>query len=85
MYRPAAYAVDDVSLLQALIAKRGFATIAAIIDGAPSFAYAPMLLDEDGRFGTLRFHLAKANPLAALDAVKVRIAFLGPDTYISPD
>lgn len=86
MYRPTPYIVDDASLLHALIRKRAFATIVAVVDEAPAFAYAPVIVDEThGPLGALRFHVAKANPLAALDAVKVRFSFLGPDAYVSPD
>ena len=86
MYRPSAYEVDDAATLHAFIRDRGFATIAAAIDGIPQFAYAPVILDaEPGARGTVRFHLARANPLAALDGVYIRLSFLGPDAYVSPD
>jgi transcriptional regulator len=86
MYRPGAYVVDDPGILHESIRRRRFATIAAVIDGVPQFVYAPVALDADsGDRGTLRFHLARANPLADMDDVLVRFSFLGPDAYISPD
>jgi transcriptional regulator len=86
MYRPAAYVDDDAASLHAIIRDRSFATIAASIDGQIHFAYAPVVLDASaGPRGGIRFHLAKANPLASLDASPVRLSFLGPDTYVSPD
>jgi transcriptional regulator len=86
MYRPKANIVDDVATLHAVIRSRRFATIAAVIDDAVAFAYAPVVLDADasGR-GRLRFHLAAANPLARVNGEVLRLSFLGPDTYISPD
>ncbi len=87
MYRPKPFVVDDVATLHRFMQARTFATLAAAIDGAACFAYAPMVLDaDDEQFGTLRFHLARANPLAALpDGFSMRVSFTGPDAYISPD
>jgi transcriptional regulator len=86
MYRPPAYAIDDIATLHTAIRTRVFATVAAIVDGAVRFAYAPVVLDaEAGTCGGVRFHFARGNPLAELDGADVRLSFLGPDAYISPD
>ncbi len=87
MYRPSAFAVDDVAVLHDVIRNRVFATIAAVHDGAIAFAYAPVILDADnGAKGGIRYHLATGNPLAKLeDGARVRIAMLAADAYISPD
>src|SRR5580698_1900901 len=86
MYRPRAYAISDPEVLYEIIRARRFATIAAVIDGSVAFAYAPVILDAGDGTGThLRYHLARANPLADLDGAPVRISFLGPDAYVSPD
>lgn len=86
MYRPKAFAVDDAVILHRAILARRFATIAAVVDGAVSFAYAPVVLDtQAGPHGGVRFHLARGNPLAALNRKSVRLSFLGPDAYVSPD
>ena len=87
MYRPRPFVVDDVAALHRFIRARTFATLAGIFDGAVQFAYAPMVLDQnDGEFGSLRFHLARANPLAALaNGTRLRVSFTGPDAYVSPD
>jgi transcriptional regulator len=85
MYRPGPYVQDDVKVLHDIIRARSFCLVAAVIDGQPQFAYAPVVVDDDGPRGRVRFHLARANPLAKLDGVKVRLSFLGPDTYVSPD
>src|ERR1700761_8652853 len=87
MYRPSAFAVDDVSVLHDVIRNRVFVTLAAVIDGAVQFAYAPVLLDaDDGAAGTLRFHLAAANPLAKLQSgARAWISVMAADAYISPD
>lgn len=86
MYRPAAYAIDDVAALHQTIRARSFATIAAVIGGAIAFAHAPVLADAAPQpFGRLRFHLARGNPLSGCDGAPMRISVLGADAYISPD
>jgi transcriptional regulator len=87
MYRPPAFAVDDVSVLHDVIRKRVFATIAAVRDGVVVFAYAPLLLDvENGALGGIRFHLAIGNPLAKLEnGARVSVSLMAEDAYVSPD
>jgi transcriptional regulator len=86
MYRPAAFVVDDVAVLHAAIRMRVFATIAIAHEGRAQFAYAPVVLDDAGKFGTLRFHLARGNPVVALaDGARLSFSFVGPDAYVSPD
>ncbi|MGD0145098.1 MAG: FMN-binding negative transcriptional regulator, partial [Rhizomicrobium sp.] len=87
MYRPGAFAVDDLSVLHDVIRQRVFATMAAVIDGAAVFAYAPVILDpQNGSLGGIRFHLAIGNALAKLaDGARVWVGVMGPDAYVSPD
>jgi transcriptional regulator len=85
MYRPGPYVQDDIKVLHDIIRERSFCLVAAVVDGEPQFAYAPAVVYDEGPRGGVRFHLARANPLAKLDGAKVRLSFLGPDTYVSPD
>jgi transcriptional regulator len=86
MYRPRAYSIDDPDVLHEVVRTRRFATVAAVVDGAVQFAYAPVVLDaEPSTPARIRFHLARLNPLADMDDASVRLSFLGPDAYISPD
>ena len=86
MYRPAAYAIDDTALLHEVIRERSFATVAAIIQDQLHFAYAPVLVDGLPKpFGSLRFHLARTNPLSGLDGLPVHFSFVAADAYVSPD
>jgi transcriptional regulator len=85
MYRPGPYVQDDVAVLHDIIRERSFAVVAAVTDGEAQFAYAPVVVDAEGPRGRVRYHLARANPLAKLDGAKVRLSFLGPDAYVSPD
>ena len=85
MYRPAAFVVDDVAALHEVIRARVFATIALAHEGV-QFAYAPVILDEDGKSGALRFHLARGNPVCTnADGKKLSFSFVGTDAYVSPD
>lgn len=86
MYRPKPYILDDAALLRDLIRARGLATIAAAVDGAVELAYAPVVVDETpSPLGGVRFHLARGNPLASRAGAKLRLSFIGPDAYVSPD
>lgn len=86
MYRPRAYAVDNVPVLHGVLRERSFATIAAVVGGRVQFAYAPLLVDAaPAPFGGVRFHLARGNRLAECDGARLRIGILGADAYISPD
>ncbi|MGN6147905.1 MAG: FMN-binding negative transcriptional regulator, partial [Rhizomicrobium sp.] len=86
MYRPSAFAVDDVAVLHEVIRKRVFATLASVVDGEVAVAYAPVVLDAGAGMGSIRFHLAIGNPLAALkDNARILTSFMASDAYISPD
>ncbi len=65
---------------------RVFATIAITHESRVAFAYAPVVLDAQEGLGTIRFHLAKVNPVAGLaNGARLSLSFAGPDAYISPD
>ncbi|HEY0105271.1 MAG TPA: FMN-binding negative transcriptional regulator [Rhizomicrobium sp.] len=82
MYRPAAFAIDDPARLRRFIRDNPFATVAAAPQGRVVFAYAPVIVDDDG----MRFHLAAANPLAQMsDGARLSFSVLGPHAYVSPD
>ena len=82
MYRPRAFAIDDAAVIREVLRRRVFVTLAAIHDGEVAFAYAPVVVDEDG----IRFHLASGNPLAALeDGARVSLSCIAGDAYVSPD
>ena len=78
--------VDDVAALHAFIGNRPFAIIGVVVESRVVLAYAPVVLDAGGALGTVRFHLAKNNPVAAVaDGAPMQISFMGPDAYVSPD
>jgi transcriptional regulator len=87
MYNPPHFLISDATWIHAFIRRNPFATIAAAFDGAVHFAYVPVVLDQEpARFGTVFFHLARSNPIAALpDGSAVKMSIMGSHTYVSPD
>jgi transcriptional regulator len=87
MYQPDHYRVDDLSLMHALMRER---PLAALITRGASGLYAshlPTVLKDEGAYGVVEFHLARANPhckdLAGCD--EALMIFQGPDGYITPN
>lgn len=81
MYSPRVFAIDDPAMLREVLRNRVFATIAAMLNGSIAFAYAPVVVDEEGA----RFHLALRNPMSALeDGARVSLSCLAMDAYVSP-
>jgi transcriptional regulator len=86
MYRPPLFAVDDMAVLQNVIRRRVFATVAAVSQCGMCFAYAPVVFDSIGNKGTIRFHLARGNAMTGLaDGARVAFSFIAADAYVSPD
>ena len=88
MYVPRHFAQEDVAAAHDLIAANVFATLVTEVSGRLDATHVPVVLDrERGERGTLRFHLARANPTS--DALErndeILMVFVGPHTYISPD
>jgi transcriptional regulator len=88
MYVPAAFAVTDATLLTRLIRDNAFATLISGGPGADLVAsHLPLLYDPArGPHGTLRGHLARANPQVEVIAAgaPLLIVFQGPHAYVSP-
>ena len=88
MYVPRHFRQDDVAVAHDLIAANVFATVVTEVSGRLDATHVPVVLDADrGAMGTLRFHLARANPTSqALEMhPELLMIFVGPHTYISPD
>jgi len=86
MYIPAAFQLSDCAVLHKFVRTHSFAVIAGLIGGDIHLAYAPVLFIEDSHHGRVQFHLARANPMAALkEGQSVKISFMGPHSYISPN
>ncbi len=85
MYNPVAFQLSDRDVLHELVRAHSFAVIAGVIGGEIHLAYAPTRFIPDSHHGRVQFHLARANPMAALeDGQPVKISVMGPHGYISP-
>jgi len=92
MYQPSHFRVDDRARQHALIREHPLALLVVVVDGVAEAGHVPVLLDAaGGAHGALRFHLARANPLAqALDGARevpreALFVFQGEECYVSPD
>ena len=86
MYTPAQFYIED---LPAIHAAMRTTRLANLVTGGPGGLVAtplPMLLDaEEGEFGTLYAHVARANPQWRTGAgQEALVIFDGPDAYVSP-
>ena len=88
MYVPKHFEVTDTAWCHALMRAQSFALMITADDtGAPFATHLPILVDERrGPLGTLRGHVARANPhwrhLAA--GRPTLVVFSGPHAYVSP-
>ena len=86
MYNPSLFRVADAARLHDLVDAHPFGMLVAPTPEGVEVAHVPFVLDRGaGPHGTLRFHVARANPVwrAALAAPEVLAVFRGPDAYVS--
>jgi len=87
MYRPDHFRVDDVAQMYALMRARPFATLVSAGPGGLYGSHLPTVLKNEGEFGVIECHLARANPhceeLAAVS--EGLMIFQGPEAYITPN
>ncbi len=87
MYIPKQFAEPSVEVMHDLIRSRPLATLVTLGPAGVEANHIPLLLaGRAGPFGTLRGHVARANPLwqnQPQDADALAI-FHGPDSYITP-
>jgi transcriptional regulator len=87
MYIPAAFRETRLEVLHVLIRENSFATLISHVDGQLFATHVPFLLDPSrGPNGTLRGHMARANPhwQAFRAEEEVLVIFQGAHAYISP-
>jgi transcriptional regulator len=86
MYVPEAFAEHRLPVLHAAMRACGLPIFVTMTRDGPAATHVPMLLAPDeGPFGTLHFHLARANTQwrGAGDGPAL-VVFAGPDGYVSP-
>jgi len=87
MYTPSHFAETRLAVLHEMMRSHSLATL--VVNTAEGLVanHIPLVLDpEPTPYGTLRGHIARANPLWKLvDAqTQTLVIFQGPDTYITP-
>ncbi|QKZ07507.1 FMN-binding negative transcriptional regulator [Pseudomonas eucalypticola] len=86
MYLPTAFHDTDIERLQQQMAATRLAIIVTHGDQGLLASHVPLLLDREGEFGTLRGHLARANPQwrDLANGSQAMVIFAGADAYVSP-
>src|SRR5262245_2604478 len=88
MYLPRVFQSANSALIERVIREYPFATlVVARISGPAEIAHLLVVFDPtSGARGSLRAHVAAANPLAELVATgaPATVIFHGPDAYVSP-
>jgi len=87
MYQPEHFRVDDVTEMHALMRARPFASLVSAGAGGLFASHLPTVLKEEGRYGVIECHLARANPhwKDLAEGGEALMIFLGPETYITPN
>lgn len=87
MYVPQPFAWRDADEIAAFLDRFAFATlISTDADDVPYASHLPLIFARGAPHGTLRGHLAKANPQCAHLGDQTLLAiFQGPHCYVSPD
>ena len=87
MYRPEHHRVDNLSLMHALMRARPF--VALVSESAEGLyaTHLPTVLKDDGPYGVVEFHLARASPhwKYLAERNEVLMIFQGPEGYITPN
>ncbi|SDY60479.1 FMN-binding negative transcriptional regulator [Pseudomonas sp. NFIX28] len=87
MYLPRAFAEEDLPTLHQLIQDSRLATLVTCGERGLQASHLPLLLNRDqGQYGTLYGHLARANPQwqELASGAEALVIFQGAETYISP-
>lgn len=87
MYVPRAFAVDDIQILHQQMQASPLPVLVTHTNQGLLASHVPLLLDPDeGPYGTLYGHLARANPhgKALAQGTETLVIFAGEQAYISP-
>ncbi len=87
VYQPALFREDRIDVMHDLMRAHPFALLVSCISGSPTADHLPLVVHADlSAKGTIRGHIAKANPLWA-NRSKLSAAmavFQGPQAYVIP-
>jgi len=85
MYLPKHFEQHDRATLFALMRERPLATLVIAAPDGPTADLIPLeYVPDAGEHGTLRGHVARANPLWRRAGAAALAVFTGPEAYISP-
>ena len=85
MYLPKHFEQTDSEALIALMRERPLATLIVTTAGGTTADLIPLeFAPTDGEHGTLRGHVARANPLWRHVGAQALAVFTGPEAYVSP-
>jgi transcriptional regulator len=87
MYIPKHFELTDKVAMHDLMRQFSFATIVSVLEGVPFATHMPVVVrPELGEFGTIRTHIARANPQwkSFPNDSEILVIFQGDHTYISP-
>ena len=85
MYVPKHFAIDDLEAQHDLIDACDFGVIVSPGPEGLFATHIPMMLKRnEGRFGTIYGHVARANPHVKLFGSEALTVFSGPHAYVSP-
>lgn len=86
MYEPPHFREHSLAPMHALIRDNPLGLLISAGAGGLLANPIPFILDDEGEKGTLRCHLARANPQwqALRDGAEALVVFQGPDRYITP-
>jgi transcriptional regulator len=85
VYLPKHFEQPDRAALLALMHQRPLATLVIATPDGPTADLIPLeYVADEGEHGTLRGHVARANPLWKQAGAQALAVFTGPDAYVSP-
>jgi transcriptional regulator len=87
MYLPELFRVEDVPQMHALMRARPFAALVSAGSAGLFASHLPTVLKDDGRYGLIECHLARANPhwRELAEGGEALMIFQGAEGYVSPN
>ena len=87
MYRPEHFRVEDVARMHALMRARPFASLVSNGSTGLCASHLPTVLKDEGSYGVIECHLARANPhwKDVASGNEALMIFQGPEGYITPN
>jgi transcriptional regulator len=87
MHRPDHFRIEDVQEMHALMRARPFAALVSAGASGLYGTHLPTVLKDEGSYGTIECHLARANPhwKDLAEGGGAMMIFQGPEGYITPN